>query len=75
MRTVALRAAIAAAALPPLLLLGSAGAAADPSAADPVHPVVLIGQNQNPPGALLACAPVGIIPLFGPNVIFPICVA
>ncbi|CRK52047.1 conserved exported hypothetical protein [Rhodococcus sp. RD6.2] len=75
MRTVALRAAVAAAAVPSLLLLGSGAAAADQPAPDPVRPVVLLGQNQNPLAAFLACAPVGLIPLFGPNIILPICVA
>ncbi|TQF65441.1 hypothetical protein FK531_21460 [Rhodococcus spelaei] len=37
-----------------------------------VHPVVLFGQ-LGPLGAILSCAPVGIVPIIGPNIIFPIC--
>ena len=69
-----LRLALAAIAVAPMIALGSgttaAAAAPAPSA---VQPVVLLGQID-PLGSILACAPWGLIPLFGPNIIFPICV-
>lgn len=68
------RTALAAAAAASLLLLAPATASADPLP-DAVRPAVLIGQGQDPIAAFLACAPVGIIPLFGPNIVLPICVA
>ncbi|MGW0043846.1 hypothetical protein [Rhodococcus sp. NPDC003348] len=76
MNATALRAAVVAV-VTPLLLIGPciAGAAAVPITPDPVHPVVLIGQKTDPLGALLACAGTGLIPVFGPNIIFPICLA
>lgn len=43
-----------------------------------ITPVVLLpGQTtwQGALGSVLACAPWGLIPLFGPNVAFPICLA
>ena len=75
MSTILLRSAAAAAVATPLLLAGAATAHAEPTPpAGPVHPVVLIGQQHSDPlAAFLACAPVGLIPLFGPNIIFPIC--
>lgn len=68
------RAVLATAALAPAVLLAPGVAAADPIETAAVHPVVLIGQqHQDPIAALLACSPVGLIPVFGPNIIFPIC--
>lgn len=77
MYTNLLRPAVVAAVATPLLLLGSGTSNADAATAtpDPIRPVVLIGQKTDPLGALLACAPAGILPVFGPNIIFPICVA
>ncbi|MFF0817649.1 hypothetical protein ACFYVR_21155 [Rhodococcus sp. NPDC003318] len=72
------RTTLATAALAPAILLAPGAAAAEPAPASTfpaVHPVVLIGQHQDPIAALLACAPVGLIPVFGPNIIFPICLA
>lgn len=74
-----LRTAAAAAAAAPLLLLATAPAhaATGPTALpDSVHPVVMIGQQHSDPiAAFLACAPTGLIPVFGPNIVLPICVA
>ncbi|MFD4293890.1 hypothetical protein ACFWPA_11475 [Rhodococcus sp. NPDC058505] len=78
MTSTPLRSALVAAAATPLLLAAPAPATAAPLAPPPgpVHPVVLIGQQHaDPLAAFLACAPAGIVPLFGPNVIFPICLA
>ncbi|MFC4605343.1 hypothetical protein [Rhodococcus kronopolitis] len=71
-----LRLALAAIAVAPLIALGSgasAGAAAPVPLPPAAQPVVLLGQID-PLGSILACAPWGLIPLFGPNIIFPICV-
>ncbi|WP_077041830.1 hypothetical protein [Rhodococcus sp. MTM3W5.2] len=49
-----------------------------PVAPDLITPVVLLpGQTtwQGALGTVLACSPWGLIPLIGPNVAFPICLA
>ncbi|SEL92207.1 hypothetical protein [Rhodococcus maanshanensis] len=49
-----------------------------PVSPDMITPVVLLpGQTtwQGALGTVLACAPWGLIPLIGPNVAFPICLA
>jgi hypothetical protein len=49
-----------------------------PTGPDLITPVVLLpGQTtwQGALGTVLACAPWGLIPLIGPNVAFPICLA
>lgn len=76
MNKTALRLALAATAAASLIALGPGVAAAAPAPApvpEAVHPVVLFGQ-LGPLGAVLSCAPVGLLPILGPNVIFPICV-
>ncbi|MFC9788927.1 hypothetical protein [Rhodococcus sp. NPDC127528] len=67
--------ALAAIAVAPMIALTPGLAAADTAvvpAPGSVHPVVLFSQ-LGPLGAILSCAPVGIVPIIGPNVIFPIC--
>ncbi|MGW6374780.1 hypothetical protein ACWFRB_01785 [Rhodococcus sp. NPDC055112] len=49
-----------------------------PVSPDAITPVVMLqGQTtwQGALGTVLACAPWGLIPLIGPNVAFPICLA
>ncbi|MFD4183286.1 hypothetical protein [Rhodococcus sp. NPDC058514] len=87
MNTITLRTATAAAVIAPVLALGVgaavAGASTPEPPASPVSPelitpaVMLPGQTtwQGALGAVLACSPWGLIPLIGPNVAFPICLA
>ncbi|MFC7448958.1 hypothetical protein [Rhodococcus daqingensis] len=53
---------------------GIAAAAAPGPAAELVQPVVRLGQTD-PLAAFLECAPTGLIPVFGPSIVFPICLA
>ncbi|MGW6374781.1 hypothetical protein ACWFRB_01790 [Rhodococcus sp. NPDC055112] len=77
MNRTARRSALAASAAAFMLILGSGIAAAAPTTGpttELIQPVVRLGQTD-PVAAFLECALTGFIPLIGPNVIFPICLA
>lgn len=76
MNTTLRRATLLGAATPLLILVGPGHAAADPPPTPaPAHPVVLLGQHSDPLNAFLTCVGTGLIPLVGPNIVFPICLA
>ncbi|MFC7448959.1 hypothetical protein [Rhodococcus daqingensis] len=71
-------AAVAGATAPDLPPTAPAVVETTPIAPELITPVVLLpGQTtwQGALGSVLACAPWGLIPLIGPNVAFPICLA
>ncbi|MFD4183285.1 hypothetical protein [Rhodococcus sp. NPDC058514] len=69
--------ALAATAGASMIVLGPGIAAAGPAVTpgpDLIQPVVRLGQTD-PLAAFLECAPTGLIPVFGPSIVFPICLA